>query len=155
MGDSRYHRPPLFIFYPITRLFALTGLSFFFFKLLILLHICDQVLHQCTCGVCRVQKATSVCDGGNIWKNVPTWYLHCWTRAWGGQKRTFQDEVTVLVEIKWQNTNTFRSIANRRKYTLPQNPERFKAWMKSEPAVWSAVQLTPTLTLICSLALKD
>lgn len=30
-------------------------------------------------------------------------------------KRTLQDEVIVLVERKWQNTNTFRSTANRQK----------------------------------------
>lgn len=50
----------------------------------------------------------------------------------GEQKRTLQDEVIVLVELKWQNTNTFRSTVNRQKEILPQNPKRFKAWMKFE-----------------------
>lgn len=45
----------------------------------------------------------------------------------GEQKITLQDEVIVLVELKWQNTNTFRSIVNRQKDILPQNPRGFKA----------------------------
>lgn len=53
----------------------------------------------------------------------------------GEQKRTLQGEVIILVELKWQNTNTFRSILNQRKYILPQNPKRFKARMKFEQHV--------------------
>lgn len=56
----------------------------------------------------------------------------------GELKRTLQNEVIVLVELKWQNTNTFRSIVNRRKYILPSNPKGFKAWTKFEQQVWSA-----------------
>lgn len=53
----------------------------------------------------------------------------------GEQKRTPQYEVIVLVELKWQNTNTFRSTVNRQKDIWPQNPEGFKAGMEFQQQV--------------------
>lgn len=82
--------------------------------------------------VSRVQKAT-LTEGtcGKMFK-LDTYTVE---PEQGEQKRTLRDEVIVLVELKWQITNTFRSILDRRKDILPENPNGLKAWLKFEQQV--------------------
>lgn len=43
------------------------------------------------------------------------------------RKKHLQDEVIGLVQLKWQSTNTSRSVAHQQKHIWSPNPKRFKA----------------------------
>lgn len=102
-----------------------------------------QALHRHTCGgglLARCERPPQCATEGTCGKMFKP-DSNAGGPEQAEQKRTLQGEVIVLVGLRWQNTNTFRSVVHQRRYILLQNPRRFKDRVKREQ-VWS-VELLP------------
>lgn len=138
MGDSRYQRPLMFRFsYHITQPKGRTGLFFLLKGLLRLeskVSTKCQALHRHTCGgglLARCERPPQCATEGTCGKMFKP-DSNAGEPEQAEQKRTLQGEVIVLVGLRWQNTNTFRSVVHQRRYILLQNPRRFKDRVKRE-----------------------
>lgn len=162
--DGRFQIPEapfVDLFYPITQPYAQTGLFYFFYFAVFCSKVCSNLGTRCL-------QSAKLCINTHVLLARCKRPLQCATEGTCGkmfkldtytgepeqveQKRTLQDEVIVLVKLRWQNTNTFRSIVNQRKsFKIPRGSKL--GWNVSKSSLWNSSLWL--ITLICPVDLED